>query len=70
MVLEAGDLILIAFFTGIGTGIGNPVGQWVFERFIKHSVRRLTELDIAKVVGNNYPSMRLLDNNRYERERK
>lgn len=65
MSIEVGDLILVSVFTGIGTGIGVPVGQWIFERFIKHSAKRLTEIDIV-ALRNNYPSMRLLDD-KYER---
>lgn len=29
------ELVLISFFTGLGVGIGNPIGQYTYERWIK-----------------------------------
>lgn len=29
------ELISIALVTGIGSGIGNPIGQWFYEKFLK-----------------------------------
>jgi hypothetical protein len=35
-------IILIAFFTGFGSGIGNPVGQHLYEKYIKDRLVKTT----------------------------
>jgi len=29
------DLMAIAFATGIGAGIGNPLGNWIYKKFVE-----------------------------------
>lgn len=29
------ELISIAFMTGIGSGIGSPIGQWFYKKFLE-----------------------------------
>ena len=36
MSIDAFDLVLIAFFTGIGNAIGQPVGKWIHEKVQEH----------------------------------
>jgi hypothetical protein len=36
-------IVLIAFFTGLGSGIGNPIGQHLYEKYIKSKLVKTTE---------------------------
>jgi hypothetical protein len=36
MSIEVFDLILIAFLSGIGNAIGQPIGKWIWKRMNKH----------------------------------
>ena len=37
-------IVLIAFFTGLGGGIGNPIGQHIYEKYIKQKLMKTTDL--------------------------
>lgn len=32
------ELIQVAFVTGIGAGIGNPIGQWFFKKYLENKL--------------------------------
>jgi len=32
------DLIQVAFATGIGAGIGNPIGTWIYKKFFEQKL--------------------------------
>jgi hypothetical protein len=36
-------IVLIAFFTGLGSGIGNPIGQHLYEKYIKSKLVKTTD---------------------------
>jgi len=36
-------VVLIAFFTGLGSGVGNPIGQHLYKKFIEHRIERASE---------------------------
>ena len=42
------ELVLMALFTGVGTGIGVPVGNMIFER-LKKNVKDI-EMDKIKII--------------------
>jgi len=44
MPVEVGDLILVAFFSGIGAGIGNPIGNWIFRTFIEKKINNINSV--------------------------
>jgi ribosomal protein S13 len=37
-------IVAIAFFTGLGGGIGNPIGQHIYEKYIKNKLMKTTDL--------------------------
>jgi len=46
MAIEAGDLILIAFLSGIGSSVGQPIGRAIYEwleRKLKNTVKTYYE---------------------------
>jgi hypothetical protein len=36
-------IVLIAFFTGFGSGIGNPIGQHLYEKYIKDKLIKTSD---------------------------
>lgn len=67
-MVSAMDLILVAFFTGIGAGIGNPIGQWIFEKFIKHSILREDLVNLLKKDVNGIELLKKNYNNIKKKE--
>lgn len=49
-MVNVGDLVLVAFFTGIGAGIGSPLGNLIFERLIKRSIKHIIEEDLVELL--------------------
>ena len=43
------ELISIAIFTGVGSGIGNPIGQWFYKKYLENKLD--TAHDKVKSVG-------------------
>ena len=41
MAIEAIDLILISLFAGVGSGIGNPIGQEIYRKWIRRHTNRI-----------------------------
>jgi hypothetical protein len=41
MALEPVDLILISLFAGIGSGIGNPIGQEIYRAWIRKHIDKI-----------------------------
>jgi hypothetical protein len=39
-MVSTSELVLIALFTGIGSGIGNPIGQWIYKKFLRERLER------------------------------
>jgi ribosomal protein S13 len=37
-------IVAIAFFTGLGSGIGSPIGAHIYEKFIKNKLIKTTDL--------------------------
>jgi hypothetical protein len=35
-MISATDLILVAFFTGIGNSLGQPIGKWIYKKINGH----------------------------------
>ena len=61
MAIEASDLILIALLSGIGSGIGNPIGQWIFRRFVERPFKGLTDVNTSALRSQYTDSLKLLD---------
>jgi len=36
-------IILIAFFTGLGGGIGNPIGQHIYDKYVKDKLVKTSD---------------------------
>lgn len=61
MAINVGDLVLVAFFTGIGAGIGSPIGNWIFEKLVKRSMNRIDiEALISELKKKDYEGLGLL----------
>lgn len=43
MTVEAVDLMWFALFSGIGAGIGNPIGQAIYKKIIKPHAKKIIE---------------------------
>jgi hypothetical protein len=61
MAIEAGDLVVIAFLSGIGSGFGTLIGQALYKKFIEHPLKQLTTIDTAALRRDYTNSLRLLD---------
>jgi hypothetical protein len=48
------ELISIALFTGIGSGFGNPIGQWFYKKFLEHRLDNAHDKvkDVGKKIAN------------------
>ena len=44
------ELISIALVTGIGSGIGNPIGQWFYKKFLENRLDKAHE-NVQTVAG-------------------
>jgi hypothetical protein len=61
MAIEASDLIVIAFLSGIGSGFGTLIGQSLYRKFVEHPLKQLTNLDTSSLRKEYSNSLRLLD---------
>ena len=41
--VSVGSLVLIALFTGLGSGIGTPFGNWVYKKFLEPRLEKAHE---------------------------
>lgn len=50
------QLVMIAFVSGLGGGIGNPIGQFMFEKYLKPSLEKIHNINskIKTNVVNNF----------------
>jgi len=48
------ELISIAVFTGIGSGIGIPIGNWFFKKFLEDKIDKAHNniKEVGKKIGN------------------
>jgi len=37
-------ILAIAFFTGLGSGIGSPIGAHIYEKYVKERLMKTTDL--------------------------
>lgn len=61
MPIEVSDLILVAIFTGVGSGIGNPIGQAIYKRFIEKPFKNIDKLNSEALRREYTDSLKLLD---------
>jgi hypothetical protein len=60
------QLIFIAFFTGLGSGIGMPIGQFVFEKYLKNKLERIHSINGSlktKVLDKAVDNIKKMDEN-------
>jgi hypothetical protein len=43
-MIEVSDLILIALLSGIGAGIGNPIGQAIYKKWVEPHGRKVDNI--------------------------
>jgi hypothetical protein len=61
MPIEASDLIVIAFLSGIGSGFGTLIGQSLYKKFVEHPLRQLSSIDTGVLRKEYSNSLGLLD---------
>lgn len=61
MAIEAGDLVVIAFLSGIGSGFGTLIGQAIYRKVIEHPLKTFSAFDIKALRSEYTDSMKLLD---------
>jgi hypothetical protein len=55
MPIEASDLILIAFLSGIGSSIGEPIGKWIWKKIEDrgNAIKKIIKKNGSKYNENN-----------------